>query len=376
MSKTLAEGLDLYKDRVSVLKKGFKQERYRISKICKHGLSNLYVDQITSVDIATYRDERLTSFNDKTGKIVSPATVRLELSLLSNFFDIAQIEWGLCGDNPVKKVRKPTSPPGRDRRLSLSEERKILSYAANYRNDELYAMISLAIETAMRQGEILNLRWDHIDLRKRVAKLAETKNGTKRDVPLSIKARDVLIRLEPKLSGQVFTYTSSGFKTTWSVMCSRLGIEDLHFHDLRHEAISRFFELGTMDLMEVAAISGHKSLSMLKRYTHLKAHKLVHKLEKKRGKGRLEIISAIVPFPAAYGTTEDNRIRITMLDLPELFAEADSYDKAMYDLRSKLLREIILRMRDGRRLPKPNEDVCVTNSDEVTIVIVDPLAID
>lgn len=370
MSKTLAEALVIYKERVSILKKGFKQEKYRINKICTYNIAKLYVAQITTVDIATYRDERLTSFNDKTGKPVSPATVRLELSLLSNFFDIAQIEWRMCGDNPVKKVRKPTSPPGRDRRLSLSEERKILSYAASYKNDELYAMISLAIETAMRQGEILKLRWDKIDLRKRVAKLDETKNGTKRDVPLSLKARDVLIQLEPKLSGPVFTYTSSGFKTTWSVMCGRLGIEDLHFHDLRHEAISRFFELGTMDLMEVAAISGHKSLSMLKRYTHLKAHRLVHKLEKKKGKGRLEIISAIVPFPAAHCVTESERVRISMLDLP---AEADTFDDAMSMIRSQLLREIIVRMRDGRTLPRPNGDVAASDHDDKDLVIVDPL---
>lgn len=110
MSKTLAEGLELYKNRVSILKKGFKQEEYRINRICRCGIAKLYISEITTVDIATYRDERLKSFNDKTGKSVSPATVRLELSLLSNFFDIAQIEWGLCEENPVKRVRKPASP--------------------------------------------------------------------------------------------------------------------------------------------------------------------------------------------------------------------------------------------------------------------------
>lgn len=257
--------------------------------------------------------------------------------------------------------------------MSLSEERRILSYAASYKNDELYALISLAIETAMRQGEILNLKWDNIDLRRRVAKLDETKNGTKRDVPLSIRARDVLIKLEPQLSGPVFTYTSSGFKTTWAVMCRRLGIEDLHFHDLRHEAISRFFELGTMDLMEVAAISGHKSLAMLKRYTHLKAHKLVHKLEKKKGKGRLEVISSVVPYPAIQGVSEAGMVTIRLLDLPELVAEEASLEVAMTEIRNQLLREIIVRMRDGRRLPRPNEKVFENEDDKGNLIVVDPL---
>lgn len=125
----------------------------------------------------------------------------------------------------------------------------------------------------MRQSEIIKLCWEHLDLKSRIAHLPDTKNGSKRDVPLSAKARDALIRLGVKSKGNVFTYTSSGIKSTWRFMLGKLGIEDLHFHDMRHEAISRFFELGSLDMMEIAAISGHKSLSMLKRYTHLKAHK-------------------------------------------------------------------------------------------------------
>ncbi|MGS1401201.1 tyrosine-type recombinase/integrase (plasmid) [Pseudomonas aeruginosa] len=161
--------------------------------------------EITSVDIATYRDERLQQLNGKTGQQISPATVRLEMSLLSNLFELGRIEWGICDDNPVLKVRKPKMPPGRERRLTSREERLILRYAHNYGNSELYAIIIVALETAMRQGEILNLSWEHINLKTRIAHLPDTKNGTRRDVPLSIKARDALIQLGVAGNGRVFS---------------------------------------------------------------------------------------------------------------------------------------------------------------------------
>lgn len=266
---TLAEALKQYQSRVSILKKGYKQECYRIEQLSNTSLGQKQIRDITSVDIASYRDERLTNYNAKTKKLLSPSTVRLELSLLSNLFEIGKIEWGICDDNPVQKIRKPKMPPGRERRVTAREERLILRYCHNYSNNELYSIVVLALETAMRQGEILGLHWEHLNLKTRVAHLPETKNGSKRDVPLSIKARDALVRLGVKPAGRVFGYQSEGIKSTWRYMCQKLEIENLHFHDLRHEAISRLFELGTLDLMEIAAISGHKSLSMLKRYTHL-----------------------------------------------------------------------------------------------------------
>src|SRR5690606_24002584 len=125
-------------------------------------------------------------------------------------------------------------------------------------NPELYSIIVLALATAMRQGEILSLRWEHINFKTRIAHLPATKNGSKRDVPLTIKAREALVRLGPQRAGAVFRYSNHGIKSTWRFMMKKLGIENLKFHDLRHEAISRMFELGTLDMMEIAAISGHK----------------------------------------------------------------------------------------------------------------------
>lgn len=368
----LREALETYRAKVSILKKGYQQERYRIEQINRSFLADITVRQITSVDIATYRDARLLDLNPKTGKPLSPATVRLEMSLLSNFFDIARIEWGLCDDNPVKKVRKPKPPPGRDRRLTAREDRLILRYAHSYSNPELYSIVVLALETAMRQGEILGLHWEHVNLKSRVAHLPATKNGSKRDVPLSIKARDALVRLGVKSSGKVFTYTKEGIKSTWRFMMIKLGIEDLHFHDLRHEACSRFFELGTLDVMEVAAISGHKSLAMLKRYTHLKAQRLVRKLEGSRNKGKQVIFDNLVPYPALI-EERDGGCAVRLLDFQDLVVSATDVESALSFARDALLRRILTSMKDESvKIPAPDQFLELV--DERRVVMIDPLS--
>lgn len=368
---TLKEALNEYKTRVSILKKGYQQECYRVEHLANSILGGKITRQITSVDIATYRDQRLQQVNAKTGKTLSPATVRLEMSLLSNLFELGRIEWGICDDNPVLKVRKPKSPPGRERRLTPREERQIIRYAHNHRNTELFSIIVIALETAMRQGEILKLQWENINLKSRVAHLPDTKNGTRRDVPLSLKARDALIRLGVQSKGPVFSYKSQGIKSTWRVMLQRLGIEDLHFHDLRHEAISRLFELGTLDMMEVAAISGHKSLSMLKRYTHLKAQRLVKKLEGGKSKGRQVVINHLIPYPAAVSQTSTG-VTIRLLDFEDLSATSESRETALSLAQDQLLRRLMTSLRDADPIPPP--DQYLEMIDERRVVMVDPLA--
>lgn len=155
---TLAEAFEQYRLRVSILKKGYAQEVYRIRQISRSFLGTMRPREITSVEAARYRDMRLQMTNPKTNRQLSSATVRLELALLSNFFDIAKVEWGICDDNPISKIRKPKIPPGRDRRLTVREERQILRYAYKHINPELYSIVVVALETAMRQGEILKLR--------------------------------------------------------------------------------------------------------------------------------------------------------------------------------------------------------------------------
>lgn len=363
--------LDQYKTKVSILKKGFAQEKYRIEQISKSFLGRKVPKNVTSVDIATYRDQRLSQINPRTKKPLSTSTVRLELSLLSNFFDIGRIEWGICDSNPVANVRKPKAPPGRDRRLTPREERLILRYCHNHVNPELYSIVILALETAMRQGEILKLRWEHLNLKTRIAHLPETKNGTKRDVPLSVKGRDALIRLGTKTNGKVFNYTPEGVKSSWRFMLIKIGIENLHFHDLRHEAISRLFELGTLDMMEISAISGHKSLSMLKRYTHLKMGRLVRKLEGIKHKGKQVVIDHLIPYPA-YFEDSDNAIKLRLPDFDDLVISAQCRDSAIKEAQDALLRRIIFLMKESEFIPQPDQYLEMV--DEKRIIMVDPLA--
>ncbi|MEM8519446.1 site-specific integrase [Janthinobacterium sp. CAN_S7] len=368
---SMRDALTRYCKTVSILKKGYEQEKYRIDQISRSVLGSKMVNDISSVDIATYRDSRLQTINFRTKKPLSASTVRLELSLLSNFFDISRIEWGFCDDNPVKNVRKPKPPRGRERTLTPREERQILRYSFAHSNPDLYSIVVVALQTAMRQGEILGLLWENVNLKLRIAHLPETKNGSKRDVPLSIKARDALIRLGVKSSGKVFTYTSNGIKSTWRFMIKSLGIEDLHFHDLRHQAITNLFSLGTLDMMEVAAISGHRSLSMLKRYTHLKGQSLVKKLEGNKHKGKQVVLNHLIPYPAAIIRQDDSSYLVKMLDFNGLTADGACRNSAIRSAQDVLLRCIINAMRESCVIPQPDQylDVVV----EGVIVMIDPM---
>jgi integrase len=141
-------------------------------------------------------------------------------------------------------------------------------------------LIILAVETGMRRGEILGLRWEHVDFVRRIAHLPLTKNGDSRDVPLSLRATETLRELagqNDRDAERVFPVSGDCIRLAWEHLRQRAGVGDLHLHDLRHEAVSRLFEKG-LDIMAVSTISGHKTLSMLKRYTHLKAEDLVSRL--------------------------------------------------------------------------------------------------
>ncbi|MEQ9859514.1 site-specific integrase [Pectobacterium cacticida] len=366
----LSNALDKYFATVSRYKRGQLQEFYRINVIKRSPLANRNMDEISSVDIAGYRDDRLAQINPRTKKSISGNTVRLELALLSALYNLAKVEWGTCTTNPVENVRKPTVSSGRTRRLTSQEERKITRYLKS-RNPELLAIFRLAIETAMRQGEILSLRWEHIDLRLGIAHLPLTKNGSARDVPLSSKARQVLKEigeLGRDDTGRVFTYTSSGFKSAWRIALQSLSINDLHFHDLRHEAISRFFELDTLNVMEIAAISGHKSMNMLKRYTHLRATHLVGKLDARKKQAQ-KLISIFIPYPADIEVHDNGHVTMTFSDFDNLIVSAATHDEALRNASVELLRFQAIAAKNGERLPPPGHiSVNMTNR-----ILINPL---
>lgn len=365
----LKDGLAIYRDKVSILKKSYSTECNRITVICRHPIVQKLAHEITSIDMAQYRDDRLSFINPRTGTRIGPATVRLELALLSHFFELGRIEWGYCYDNPVSKIRKPKVPPGRDRRLTPREEKMITRHCHRYRFVEMAAIIGLALETAMRQGEILKLHWENIDLRRKVAKLYDTKNGSNRDVPLSPRAMEILMGMPPCPSGRVFSYTNSGIKSSWRGMIKKLGILDLHFHDLRHEATSRLFELGSLDLMEVAAITGHKSLAMLKRYTHLKATSLVPKLDKKQSQAKRLVVSHFIPYPATV-SEEGSHVLVNLPDL-DIRVQCTTRHTAIHKARHELLLIVLNSIQNGSRLPAPNQ--YLEDIDPEMVFMLDPL---
>ncbi|MCK5771800.1 site-specific integrase [Algiphilus sp.] len=254
---------------------------------------------ITPALVASYRDQRLASKvkpryrqRSPVTKLVSPGTVRRELALLGHVFTVALKEWGIgLTANPVQSIRRPAPGDGRNRRLRPDEERQLMSALAKHSNPMLRWIVVLALETGMRSSEISSLRTDQVDINRRVVRLDVTKNGSARTVPLSRRAAQVLQEaldhpIRPKGCSLIF-FGEPGqdgerrpyqFKKTWVDMKSRLGFADLRFHDLRHEAVSRMVEAGLSD-QEVSAISGHRSMQMLKRYTHLRAEDLVPKLD-------------------------------------------------------------------------------------------------
>ncbi|MDD3597920.1 site-specific integrase [Sulfuricurvum sp.] len=318
------------------------------------------MNEIDHLDVSAYRDFRLTCEPPRSkGKTLAASTVKLEMMLLSHIYTVAISEWGLKLDNPVAKVRKPKPAPGRTRRLSQKESTLILRKAHVYQNQELYPIIVIALETAMRQGEILSLRWENISWKKRVAHLPITKNGSARDVPLSNAALHVLKHyMHPKSEGKVFSYTQPGIKSTWRLFINSLGIEDLHFHDLRHEAISRLFEKG-LDMLEVSTISGHKSLSMLKRYTHLLAYKLVPKLDpqkKRKSSSVCSIRDYIVAYPAII-KKRSKKCTIDFFDFVDLQVSGRNCDTVLSEAKEKLLKKIVLMLHNGETPPKPTKDI-------------------
>ncbi len=273
---TVAELLNRYLQEFTVQKRGAGPEAYRVRALLRHPLAKRFIATIRAVDIARYRDERLQE--------VTPASVRRDLTILSQLFEVSRKEWGIYVHNPVRDIKIPAERGARNRRLqdaqdgSDSEETRLFDSCRKCRNPYLLPIVRLALETAMRQGELVGMHWQHIDLKRRTIFLPQTKNGDSRTVPLSTDAVALLTALPRGIKGDVFPgLTTEAIKKAFIRATRRASLADLHFHDLRHEATTRFFEQG-LNIMEVSSITGHRDLQMLRRYTHLRAEDLAKKL--------------------------------------------------------------------------------------------------
>lgn len=268
---TLRDALERYANEVTPEKKSKEQELYRIGVWMNNPIAVRSLAEIRGADLARYRDLRL-------GAGIGGNTVRLELAVISHLYEVARKDWGLeTLQNPVKAIRKPKLPRGRDRRFLPGEEKRLNDYCDAVGDVRLKAVIALAVETAMRRSELTRLKWSDIDLHLRMAHLFDTKNGEPRVVPLSSRALTAIQSMPNNSSASIINLHEDVVTSQFRMACKACGIEGMRFHDLRHEATSRLFEKG-FNMMEVSTITGHKSLSMLKRYTHLKPADLLQRL--------------------------------------------------------------------------------------------------
>ena len=222
------------------------------------------------MSIANFRDRRI-----KDGV----RAAQIDLILIRHCIKIARIEWGVTiQSNPVDGVRISNGVKRRERRLEAGEFELLREASARCINTLIWPCIEFAIETGMRRSEILSILWRNVDLDRRIIMLPDTKNGHRREVPLTQRATAIIKDSTP-IDERVFPVTDYAIRHGWDRLVRRAGISNLRFHDLRHEAISRFFELG-LSVPEVAAISGHKDPRMLFRYTHLDAETISVKLDR------------------------------------------------------------------------------------------------
>lgn len=276
---TLADAMVRYAQEVSSKKRGGDKEVIRINAFINNlPFIGLLLDDVSPEKIAKYRDQRLS--------VVKGGTIRRELTLLDSIFEVARREWRWCKSNPVKDVKKPPEDRHRDRRVMPNEELLLLERLKYVDGEPPVTMMQeiayaflIALETAMRQGEILSLTRDAVFLDKRFVHLDRTKNGDTRDVPLSKKACELLrLLLKNKATdNKVFRVQSSSADTLFRKARKSVGIDDLHFHDTRHEATTRLAK--KLSVLDLARVTGHRDPRSLMIYYNETAEEIASKLD-------------------------------------------------------------------------------------------------
>jgi len=266
---SFGEVLTRYRDAITSLKRCAENETYAINGFMRScpELAAKRIDKLTNTDFVAHRDRRL--------QLMKPATVVRELGWMQHAIDIACADWGqrLKDGNPVKQVRRPRIDNKRERRLQSTEWQALLGAVNDARTPLMKPLLALALATGMRRGELLSMQWKHIELDRRTVFLPQTKNGRARTVPLSPAAVRVLTEL-PHQTDKCIPLSGNAVRLAFERLRQRAGVVDLTFHDIRHEAVSRFVESG-LSLAQVQMISGHRDLRMLMRYTHLQTDDIV-----------------------------------------------------------------------------------------------------
>lgn len=293
---TLADALERYKREIVPTKRHQRQEGQRIDRWLAYPIVKRALANLRGADFAAYRDARRAAGRAEN-------TIRLELAIVSHVFEVARKEWRMEGlANPIKDIRKPGGSKARDRRLRPGEFRLLYKLLARSSNVHAASAMVLAIETTLRQGMLFELRWEWVDLERRVVNIprefqAVGNKGVPKVLPLSSRALKIVRRLHPRRedgklaespTGAVLPTTQNAIvmafkkaKATHIARCQAEGrqplLVDLTWHDLRHEGCSRLVKR-MRNLLHVRAITGHKSMQMLARYDHPDAEELLAQL--------------------------------------------------------------------------------------------------
>lgn len=289
-SFTFTAAIKKYRKEKSEKKKGWEQEAAMLDKVARWPDAGLPLYQVKSDNvlellewIRTAGKAENKNKKEKTGKTVgaatSDATLRRYFNLIRHVFQIAVDEWKKIETNPcsaVPKSARPKDGQGRDRRLRGDEYALMLAQLTG----QAKIVFILSVETAMRRGEQLNMRWEHLDLKGRALHIPETKTDEARTIPLSLAAVEAFKSLGVTgIKGKIITLSMGQLRYAWTRARTAIGAPDLRLHDCRHEATSRLFEAGFGDI-EAASVTGHKTMAMLKKYAHLKHSHILDKLDR------------------------------------------------------------------------------------------------
>jgi len=270
-----------------------KHPKYYVKKVqllqrWKEELGSLYLSDLSPAHMAQVRDKMLNETTSKKS-LRSPSTVNRYIAAFSKALSVAIKEWGWIDENPMLKISKPKESRGRDRYLSLEEKTRLLDACKTSSNPYLYSIVSLALLTGMRYGEIVKLKWCDINFEMRFMTLHETKNGEKRVIPLTDDVVKIFQscpsygakREEVIFKSRQLTATKSpiSIRKTFDRALKIAGIEGFRFHDLRHTAAS-YMAMSGATQGELMTILGHRTPQMTRRYAHYSQDHLKKLLEK------------------------------------------------------------------------------------------------
>jgi integrase len=271
VAKTLSQAFDRYAKEISPTHKGCRWEEIRFEKLKRDPVADIVISDLSTQDLQDWVDRQT----------ISGSSIRREFNLISATLTAARKKWKWITHEPQRDVSLPRANPSRDRLLHGDELERLLQ-ALEYTGEvitirqKIACAALLALETAMRQGEIWGLEWDRVFLSQQYVALPDTKNGTKRNVPLSKKAVE-LLKAMPTTEGRVFTVPQASAGVIFKRACDLAKVHNFHFHDLRHEAITRLAK--RLTVLELARMVGHKDLRSLSIYYNATATELAAKLD-------------------------------------------------------------------------------------------------